>query len=122
MSFLQKTQANVNPIEFLQQILLMLISFVFVSLFCELGELISEQYEKVDLQLFECKWYRFPIQIQRELVIVIANVQQPVYIYGYGNVLCTRDTLKEVRLYWVEILKQIARKIHQNFYVDFNCR
>lgn len=91
-----QTQDDWNAIELLFQLFLMVWSFVFVSLFCELGEMTLERYEKVDQQLFNCKWYKFPIEIQRMLVIVIANSQQPVTICGYGNIVCTRDALKKV--------------------------
>lgn len=96
MATIQQTQSDFNAIELLFQLFLMVWSVVFVSLFCELGEMISKQYDEVDQQLFECNWYKFPVEIQRMLIIFTANTQQPVRILGYGNVLCTRDTLKKV--------------------------
>lgn len=72
-------------------------SIVYVLLLCELGEMVSNAYEKVDQQLFNCNWYQFPTEMQRMLVTAIANIQQPVTIRGYGNIICNRDTLKKVK-------------------------
>lgn len=96
VALFKQTQADSNAIELLFQSFLMVWSFVFVSLFCELGEMISEEYEEIDQRLFECNWHKFPIEMQRMFVIATVNFQQPVYIRGYGDILCTRETLKKV--------------------------
>lgn len=71
-------------------------SLQYVILFCELGEMVTRHYDKVDQILLSCKWYKFPIEIQRILVIAIQNIQQPVVIVGYGNIVCRRETFKKV--------------------------
>lgn len=41
-------------------------------------------------------WHLFPAKIQRVLPIIIQNVQQPVVIKCFGNVLCARKQLRKV--------------------------
>lgn len=44
-----------------------------------------------------CKWYSLPIEMQRMLIILMANAQRPTTIHGYGNILCTRIAFKKVK-------------------------
>lgn len=43
-------------------------------------------------------WYLLPVEIQRLLLFTIMNVQRPVVIKCFGNILCGREQFKKVRL------------------------
>lgn len=70
-----------------------------IFLVCELGETVTNQYEILNAELYQCTdWYSFPIGMQRMFVTFMSCTQRPVFIHGYGNKLtqCTRETFKKV--------------------------
>lgn len=67
---------------------------------CELGEMVTNQYELLDDELCQLDWYLFPIEMQRSLVIFMSFTQQPAMIRGFANVRCGRDTFKKVGFDW----------------------
>lgn len=71
----------------------------FNSLFSELGQVFSNSFDEIKEEVGQINWYLFPIGIQRMLPITIANVQQPVLIKSFGNILCLRDQFKKVSSY-----------------------
>lgn len=77
---------------------LMFWSFVIIFVICEFGELVTNQFDMFNMKLDQCKWYKFPIKMQRIFVIVTVNAQQPVIIQGFANVVCARQTFKSVRM------------------------
>lgn len=71
-------------------------TFIFILMFCELGEMVCNQFEMFNDSLEQCNWYSLPIEMQQMMIIFMANAQQPTWISGFGNILCTRDTFKKV--------------------------
>lgn len=65
-------------------------------MYCDLGEMITTQFDLFNAELGERKWYLFPYEIQRLFIIVIANAQHSTYIQGYGQLLIIRETVKRV--------------------------
>ena len=72
-------------------------SFVLIFCVCEFGETITSQFRMFNVELCHCNWYLFPIEVQRMLVIFMADVQQPTFIQGYGNTVCIREVFKKVK-------------------------
>lgn len=85
-----------NKIKLIFPLLLVFWSFLFLFLCCECGETVTNQYQMYDEKLILCNWYLLPKEIQRLLVVVIANSQQTVTICGFANTMCTRDIFKKV--------------------------
>lgn len=75
---------------------LILTSFVLMFFICEFGERLSHYFNTFDDAFGQCRWYLFPIEMQRMLVIATINTQQPVIIQSFGNIPCTRDSFKRV--------------------------
>lgn len=88
---------TVNPVELLPPIFSMTWSFAIIFGVCEFGGQLTQQFGEFDERLCKCKWYLWPIELQRMLIIVISNAQQPSYMLGYGNIVCTRYSFKQVR-------------------------
>ena len=61
-----------------------------------MGQNVSNQFNKLGDEIYKCDWYLFPHKLQRMLVIIMINAQEPVSIRGFGNVVCTRDSFKQV--------------------------
>lgn len=85
-----------GPLELSITLAILFVVFAYLYMFCELGEKVSKQFEMFDDALSQCNWYAFPLKIQRILIIFMANSQDPAFLRGYGNILCTRETFKKV--------------------------
>lgn len=86
-----------DPIASIILLAMLVLSAVFNVIFCEFGELVADQFEIFNDAIIQSNWYLAPIQIQKMLIIVMANSQRPTLIRGYGNILCVRETLKKVK-------------------------
>lgn len=76
---------------------------VFFS--CEIGQRLCIAYEELDDKIGQFKWYSFPTEIQRILLILMINTQQPVEVLCFGSTACNRETFKKVCF---------AKKNHKN--------
>lgn len=72
---------------------------------CNFGDMLTYQFEIIDRELCRCDWYLCPMDVQRLILIVSANTQRSPTIIGFGNISCTRDSFKNVKLFrtWWEI-------------------
>lgn len=70
-------------------------SFATVFYFSEFGEMVAHKFQIFHDHSIRCKWYLFPLEMQRSFVIFLLDVQQSINIRGYGNIVCTRGTFKE---------------------------
>lgn len=68
-----------------------------IFLFCEPGDAVANQFDEFTDEFTQCKWYTFPVEMQRMCVIVLANAQQPTAVQGFGNLECTRQSMKRVK-------------------------
>lgn len=59
--------------------------------------MVTIQFRVFSMELCQCNWHLFPIDIQRMLLIFISHTQQPIFIRSYGNILCTREFFKQVQ-------------------------
>lgn len=90
-----------NPAYLLNSLLFITASFVTVFLTCEMGQNVSNQFNKFGDKVGTCDWYLLLRKLQQMFVIVMINAQEPVSIRGFGNVECTRDSFKRVSFfYW----------------------
>lgn len=61
---------------------------MFLFLFCELCQNVSDQFDIYGEELYNGDWYLYKTKMQRMLLVVLTNAQ-PVTIHGYANVDCT---------------------------------
>lgn len=91
-----------NPIEIiniLTAITEMIWSFAICGFFCEFGEMVTTQFNLYDADIYCCGWYLLPIEMQKMYLIFKGQVQHQIIIRGYGNILCTREIFKEVKIF-----------------------
>lgn len=74
-------------------------AFAFIVFFCEFGHHVYNAFDDLNAAIDQFDWYRFPIEIQKVLPIIMKGCQNTSSIKGYGDVLCIRDTSKKVKLY-----------------------
>lgn len=122
---------NANPIGLIRISVLMFWSLTIVFIACESGERMSLKFKRFNYALGQCNWYAFPIEMQQMFVTIMASSQSPTFIEAYGNILCTRESFKNVEFfhlffnYWWIYLDQmnfISQLISFKFYIsDCSC-
>lgn len=80
----------------------MLWVFVLLSIFCDFGQTLTDHFELLEAELYNCKWYLFPFEMQELFRFAMMNVQQLVAIQGFGNIEVSRETSKKVKK-WVNV-------------------
>ena len=91
-----KSGNDLNFIAFVRIFFMLLWSFIFQILVCELGERVNINFELFNNVLNQCDWHLFSIEMQRMYVIIMMNAQQPIIVQGFGNFPCNRETFKRV--------------------------
>ena len=66
-------------------------------LFCHFGGKITQHFEDIGNAVYQMEWYRLPLDMQKDLQIVIALAQKPIYMRGYGDTRTTHSVFKKVR-------------------------
>lgn len=72
-------------------------AFAQICLFCECGERLSDQYNDIDIKLFQSNWYTFPKDIQKLIPILLNGTKRPAVLRGIGNIILKRKAFKNVR-------------------------
>lgn len=70
------------------------VATVFIS--CELGQRMSDSFDKINFTIDQLDWYLFPIKIQRMLPMIIEIAQEPVELECFGSIACIREVFKNV--------------------------
>lgn len=89
-----------------------------IFIICEINQRVTDKFEEFNDDLCERHWYLYPIELQRIYAMFGVDTQQPVNIRGYGNIVCTRDTLKCVSSNFVLHSSIFKKKINL---LNFQC-
>lgn len=65
-------------------------------LYCYFGKSATDVYFKIGDRLYELDWTQLPIDLQKSLIIIIANCQIPLYYHGFGVVYLNLITFTKV--------------------------
>lgn len=71
-------------------------SFTIIFIFCELGQMVTNQFDTFCEELCEIDWNLLPNSAQKMLLIFLGHAQSSTYIRSYGGILCTRDSFEKV--------------------------
>lgn len=71
-------------------------SLAFIA--CELGQRMTDAFEKIDYGFDKLNWYLLPIELKRMLPNIMVNVQQPVELQCFGSIGCTREVFRKVSI------------------------
>lgn len=91
-------------------------AFTLVLLSCELGSRISNEFEEINERIDQLKWYLFPLEMRRLMMMIEMNSQEWVGFACFGSIPCDRETFKKVR--WIVQLiklKAISRLKHSSW-------
>lgn len=65
--------------------------------YCYFGKLATLNFEKMTDVVFEMNWLDLPVELQKYFILIIANMQKPLYYYGGGIVILDLGTFVNVR-------------------------
>lgn len=74
-----------------------LTSIFFIFLYCAVGSFVTNQFLRYADITYESIWYEFPIDLQKYLVLIIADAQRPKVFDGLGIIDLNLMTFIKVR-------------------------
>lgn len=69
-------------------------SLAFIFLVCNLGHRIGKAFDQIDSTISKLQWFKFSIEINRMLPILIIGAQQPVELHVFGSASCTYENFQ----------------------------
>lgn len=93
-------------------------SFILLFLFCEFGEQLTSEFNMFDEALCQSNWYSFPVYVQKLLLILMPNTQEPMLMQSYGNLVCARASFEKVnwfRLFFFSTILRNRKNLKLNF-------
>lgn len=79
------------------------LSTVFFA--CEVGQRMTDSFEKINFTMDLIDWYLFPSDIKRMFPMILAISQQPVSLECFGSIVCGREVFKKVCIYQIILWK-----------------
>lgn len=67
-------------------------------LYCYYGKQTTDYYGAFGDCLFESKWYNLPVDLQKVVLMVIGNAQQPLFYHGFRVARINLETFTSVSL------------------------
>lgn len=71
-------------------------AFAMIAFYCEFSQIMCDEFDLFNEELQNLDWHLFSVDMQRIFLMFILDTQQSTVVRGYGNILCTRETFKEV--------------------------
>lgn len=59
------------------------IGFSNLFIFCFFGKLATECFEMISDCIYEMEWYAQPNELQKYFILMIVNMQKPIYYHGF---------------------------------------
>lgn len=98
-------------------IIMTMVEGVFdIYLYCYFGKLATDSYMKMADCLYQSNWHILPIELQKYMILMINNMQQPLHYYGFGISLLNLETFIKVR---IEIHRNGLSQTNSDIYREF---
>lgn len=65
-------------------------------IYCYFGKLATESYAKMSDCVFEMVWYEQPYELRKYFLLMITNMQKPIYYHGFGVATLNLETFVNV--------------------------
>lgn len=89
----------------LQTLVLILLIMVSLYLYCHFGDQVTQRFEDVGDAVYQIDWYALPLDMQKNLPMVIALTQKRIFVRGFADTRSTREVFKKVGNIAIEIFK-----------------
>lgn len=74
----------------------LLIGFSNLFVYCYFGKLSTESFEKMSNCVNESNWHELSIDLQKYFVLIIQNIQRPVFYHGSKLIVLNLETFTGV--------------------------
>lgn len=85
-----------DMVSILRTLMLAFATLIPFFLFCYFGGNITTRFEDIDNATYQLQWYNLPLDMQKDLLPLIALSQKRIYMRGYGNTRSTQSVFKKV--------------------------
>lgn len=65
---------------------------------CYFGDLASESFTKMGDVAYDANWPDISISLQKFIILIIGDTQQPLYYHGFGIALLNLETFSKVHI------------------------
>lgn len=69
---------------------------MWLFIYCYFGDQVTSRFEHIQLAFYESNWHLLPLELMNCLPYILLSTQKLVYIRGFANSSCTRETFKMV--------------------------
>lgn len=90
---------NMRSVIFLESMIFGHGAFILALFANEIGQRFSNVFMKIGDAICELNWHLNSIGIQRIILILIINVQEPVAIRLFGSAVCSREQFRKVSIH-----------------------
>lgn len=63
--------------------------FIWPFTFCYCAHFTTNRISFIQNTIYNLDWHDFPIELQKQLVLIMAEAQTPLYFSGFGLIRCT---------------------------------
>ncbi|XP_055297981.1 odorant receptor 22c-like [Sitodiplosis mosellana] len=68
------------------------VSMSNLFVYCYFGKVATESYTKIPNYLYDANWQQVPVNLQKYIIVMIANGQRPLYYHGFGIAVLNLET------------------------------
>lgn len=75
------------------------VGIAFTSLqfvFCYFGDQVTTEYLKITDIVYDTPWHLYPYELRKNFPFVLQTTQRPIYLRGFGIIICTLPLFKKV--------------------------
>lgn len=76
---------------------LAVVGLMILFLYCFFGKMATESFAKICDRVFEMNWQKLPLKSQKYVILMITNMQIPLYYHGFEVAVMDLNTFVRVR-------------------------
>lgn len=77
---------------------LITLSMSILFIYCYFGKIATNSFAKMsDFVYLKMKWHNLPIKLQKYVILMIGNMQQPIFYHGFYVAVVDLNTFIRVR-------------------------
>lgn len=74
----------------------LIVVLVSLFIFCYFGDGVTTRFHDVNDLMYECSWRLLPVNLRKELPMILAAAQNPAHLRGFANLNCSCEVFKKV--------------------------
>lgn len=85
-------------VEIINSFVGLIFGVVSLFVFCFFGKMATQSYETMADSLYDANWHQRPVKVQKLIMLIIANAQQPLFYHGSGIAVLNLELFTKVIL------------------------